>query len=185
MADVKVPGWPKVAPPAPIDANEGLKKGHYVYLAAAKVPCKIDNVKTSKTGKHGHAKKVVKGYPVMYSVQRENELSKKCVEEVFSSHAHPTGFAPVKVDWLLMGIDDETISCMNDEDEVVDFPFPTDSTATPSACFLELMEKFKANDEAGGEMEYNVNIMFLPLIDGKVFGEISCFFEGWSESTPK
>lgn len=58
----------------PIDAHS-VKKGTYVMLKGC--PCKVVDVKVSKTGKHGHAKCNITGIDVL--------TSKKC-NEVHPGH---------------------------------------------------------------------------------------------------
>mmetsp|Transcript_15774 Transcript_15774/g.17493 ORF Transcript_15774/g.17493 Transcript_15774/m.17493 type:complete len:178 (+) Transcript_15774:49-582(+) len=172
-------GWPKVPPPAPVDPNDGLKKGKYCYLGGAKVPCKIDDVKTSKTGKHGHAKKVVKGYPVAYSQERDAEITKKSVEEVFSSHGHPVAFVIIKNTFDVTAFEDDVINCITEEGEEVSFPFPKSSQGEVSPYFLKLKALFEANDDAAGDLFWTMTVAFFPIHTG----EIIHYAESWKEGT--
>lgn len=53
----------------PLEANAGAKKGHYIAINGR--PCKIADVSTSKTGKHGHAKAVIVGIDIFTGKKME------------------------------------------------------------------------------------------------------------------
>jgi len=123
----------------------------------------------------GTPKKVVKGYPVAYSAERDLEVSKKSVEEVFSSHGHPVAFTVQKMTYDVTSIDQEQLSCIDEEGSEVTFNFPQTAQGEPSPYFQELLEKFQANDEAGGDAFWTVTMSFFPLATG----EITYYMESW------
>ena len=90
----------------PLRAGE-LKKGMYAILKEK--PCKIIEITTSKTGKHGHAKANITGIDII--------TGKKVIDISPCSH---TMYQPVvtKTDWTVTDIDDEGfVTLMDDNGE--------------------------------------------------------------------
>ena len=73
-----------------------VKKGSYVMLKGC--PCKIVDVKTSKTGKHGHAKCNITGIDVL--------TGKKC-NEVHPGHIILGAFDLIKNEYEVANIDEK------------------------------------------------------------------------------
>jgi len=118
--------YPRVAPPVQEDARSALKPGKTVFLNG--VPCCIDEVKTSKTGKHGHAKHVVRGHSVEESKERKVELPRKSIEVVFTSHDRPKTFQVVKGSFDVVAAHEENgFQVLDENGELLHFPFPADS----------------------------------------------------------
>ena len=84
----------------PVEAHH-IKKGAYIMLKGSK-PCKIVDVKTSKTGKHGHAKCNITGIDV---------LDGRKYNEVHPGHIVLAGFEVLKVEYEVTGIDDRDNIC--------------------------------------------------------------------------
>ncbi len=86
----------------------GIKKGVHLVLKG-QFPCKIINVATSKTGKHGHAKKAVVGIDV---------ITDKKYEEVFNGHSHVDVPTISTSTYNVMYIEDDGYMSLLDENSV-------------------------------------------------------------------
>lgn len=85
-----------------------LKKNNYVIIKNK--PCKIVDVKTSDTGKHGHAKKRVTGIDV---------ITDKKYEDVFNHHSHLSEPIISKINYQITMIDDQNYLSLMDEEGYV------------------------------------------------------------------
>ena len=85
-----------------------LRKGGYVILKEQ--PCKIVNITTSKTGKHGHAKSVITGINIFNG--------KKVVEAYSTSH---TINVPIvtKIVYQLCNIDRNEVEVLDDNNKII------------------------------------------------------------------
>jgi translation initiation factor 5A len=103
----------------PIEAHN-VKKGKYVMLKGK--PCKIIEVKTSKTGKHGHMKCGITGLDVL--------TGKKVVENC-PGHENMTEFTLDKKEYQLVNVssDDKQLQCLSDDSSASElfFAFDPDS----------------------------------------------------------
>mmetsp|Transcript_17817 Transcript_17817/g.25058 ORF Transcript_17817/g.25058 Transcript_17817/m.25058 type:complete len:156 (+) Transcript_17817:9-476(+) len=97
----------------PIEAHH-VKKGTHVMLKGR--PCKAVDVKTSKTGKHGHAKCNITGIDV---------LNSKKYNEVHPGHIVLATFDVDKRDYEVMELDEKEscVKCLdeNGEETTIDF----------------------------------------------------------------
>jgi translation initiation factor 5A len=93
----------------PIEAHD-VKKGKHVMLKGR--PCKVMDVKTSKTGKHGHMKCNITGIDV---------LTAKKYNDVVPGHANMIEFKLEKNEYQLIDIaaDDMSVSCLTKENASV------------------------------------------------------------------
>ena len=85
-----------------------IRKGGYIMIKGK--PCKVKDVSTSKTGKHGHAKCKFSASDIFTGAS--------CEELCPSTHSIDV---PVvnKTDWMIQGIQDETyVLLMNDDGEM-------------------------------------------------------------------
>lgn len=121
-----------------------VKKGSYVMIKCH--PCKAQEIKTSKTGKHGHAKCNITGICVL--------TGKKYVD-VQPSHANM--YAPVvtKTEYQLMFVDENDISMLDADNAEYTVAFDPNN----EQC-VSLLEAY----EADPEQEIVVSMLIAPLI---------------------
>merc|ERR1711971_844180 len=87
-----------------------VKKGHYIMLKDR--PCKIVEVKTSKTGKHGHAKCNITGMDV---------LTNKKYNEVHPGHIILRAFDLKKTEYDVSDIEDGELHVLTEDGEQLTF----------------------------------------------------------------
>ena len=121
----------------PLEAGQ-IKKGGYIMIKGH--PCKVTNVSTSKTGKHGHAKCNFTALDIF--------TNKKYEDIVPSSHSTTVPFV-TRADYQLLDIGDEgELSLMEDSgDTKDDVNLPPDET---------LAEEIKAAFDEGTDCLLNV-----------------------------
>ena len=127
------------------------------YLMIDNHPCKIIEMSTSKTGKHGHAKVTFKGKDV---------FTDKTFSNVLAGHMSIFGFSIQKKDYEIQDLkvtqNDGEMDCVievldeNDETE-------TYSLDMKNPEMKELVEKYTANEEEGGDKYYTVNVLTAPV----------------------
>ena len=124
----------------PIRAGE-VKKGMLVFLKDH--PCRVVDISTSKTGKHGHAKANMTGLDIF--------TGKKYMDISPTSH---TMYAPVvnKTDWQLCDIDEENYCTLIDEEGTTkeDLQLPNEDYLPNPNMGKEIKDRF--------ENDYDVNI---------------------------
>jgi len=149
-------------PRMPIEAHD-VKKSKTVMLKGR--PCKIMDVKTSKTGKHGHMKCNITGIDV---------LTAKKYNDVVPGHANMIEFKLEKNEFQLIDIaaDGTSISCLTKENtEVTVTTNPEDET----------FKKLKADFDAGKQL--NVIVIKAPVETAKdTFTDIE-MVESYKEDT--
>merc|ERR1712154_533481 len=140
-----------------------VKKGSYILLKDR--PCKVVEVKTSKTGKHGHAKCNITGMDV---------LTGKKYNEVHPGHINLRAFDLTRTEFDVMDIneEDELIEIYNPETEDTE-TIPIDSN---SGVVKDLIEKFKAITD---DTFYQVIITHAPYgpKDGEKVGRVISEFK--------
>jgi len=132
----------------PIEAHH-VKKGSMVMLKGH--PCKIMDVKTSKTGKHGHAKCNITGIDV---------LTSKKYNEVHPGHIILSEFDLKKDEYELTNLDekDNTVSVMDDKTAaLISFQLDLEHEVTP-----KLLEAWKGSQTAGAERVIIVTVVTAP-----------------------
>lgn len=87
----------------PVQAS-ALRKGSYAMLKG--FPCKITDMTTSKTGKHGHAKVNFTGLDI---------FTNKKYEDIQASTHNMNVPNVVRIDYTLLDIDDRALSLMDQE----------------------------------------------------------------------
>merc|ERR1719215_218256 len=94
-----------------------VKKGGHIMLKGR--PTKIVDVKTSKTGKHGHAKCNMTGVCV---------LNGRKYNEVHPGHIVLRAFNPLKTQYEVIDVDQEEglVICINEEGAEVKIPLDTE-----------------------------------------------------------
>jgi len=113
-------------PKFPIEAPH-IKKNKYIMLKGH--PCKIVDVKTSKTGKHGHMKVNITGMDV---------LTAKKYNDVQPGHANFTEFKIDKAEFQLLDITSENaLSCLDKDGTEQQFNIDIESE-----IFKKLKEEF-------------------------------------------
>jgi len=116
-------------PKFPIEASH-IKKNKYIMLKGH--PCKIVDVKTSKTGKHGHMKVNITGIDV---------LTGKKYNDVQPGHANFTEFKIDKAEYQLLDITSENaLSCLDKDGNEQQFNSDIES---------EIFKKLKAEFDDG------------------------------------
>lgn len=91
-----------------------LKKGSYVLIKGQ--PCKIDNISTSKPGKHGSAK---------CHIIAKNIFTQKKLEMISQAHAQEKAPIVTRTTYTLSCIDDGFLSMISDDNETRDdLPVP-------------------------------------------------------------
>lgn len=139
-------------PRMPIEAHD-VKKSKFVMLKGR--PCKIMDVKTSKTGKHGHMKCNITGIDV---------LTAKKYNDVVPGHANMIEFKLEKNEYALIDIaDDGTSVTLLDKDN-------KNQTVTTDPE-EETFKKMKADFDAGKQLV--VSVIRAPVESGKdVFTDV-------------
>jgi translation initiation factor 5A len=102
----------------PLQAS-AFRKGTNIILKDK--PCKVVDMSTSKTGKHGHAKVNFTGIDIF--------TGKKYKEIQGSTHPMLT-FDANKVDWGLMSIDGTMLSLIDEKGNTSEQEFPPDEELT-------------------------------------------------------
>lgn len=85
-----------------------LRKGGYAMLKER--PCKIVEIKTSKTGKHGHAKAVITGIDIF--------TGKKIVECYSTSHNIDVPVV-TKITYQLCNVEGNEVEVLDESNEIV------------------------------------------------------------------
>merc|ERR1712080_139055 len=123
-----------------------VKKGCYVMLKDR--PCKIVEVKTSKTGKHGHAKCNITGLDI---------LTGKKYNEVHPGHKGLRAFDQCKKEYDVMNIEDGVLELLDPEtSDCVSLPCNKDDET-----FQDLLKKFQ-DPEANADSFYQVVVTIAP-----------------------
>jgi translation initiation factor 5A len=115
-----------------------FRKGTHIILKDK--PCKVVEMSTSKTGKHGHAKVNFTGIDIF--------TARKYKEIQGSTHPMLT-FDANKLDWGVMSMDGDTVNCIDDKGSLLDIDLPPDE---------ELAKKIKDAVEAD-QKEVIVTVM--------------------------
>lgn len=121
----------------PIRAGE-VKKGHIVLLKG--FPCKVMDVSTSKTGKHGHAKANITGLDIF--------TGKKYEEIAPTSHNLEEPFV-TNSNYLLTDVSEDGYATLLDEDSGEnreDLKFP-DETHPNAELGFEMRKKLDENKD--------------------------------------
>jgi len=135
--------------PQPIQATL-CRKGVFAILKDC--PCKVQDLKVSKTGKHGHAKANITGYDII--------TGKKLVETV-PGHTTMFAFEPVKKEYEVADIAEGQITAITAEGEEKVFPLPEGEVGD------KLREEFKTNQDKGGDQFFLIGVIYAPRMVGK------------------
>jgi len=110
-----------------------VKKGCYVMLKDK--PCKIVEVKTSKTGKHGHAKCNITGMDV---------LTNKKYNEVHPGHIILRAFDLKKTEYDVTDIDGKELTVLTEEGEEEQFTIDTSDADSVAGKMKAEFDKIQA-----------------------------------------
>jgi len=136
--------------PVPLQATLCRKN---VYVILKDCPCKINDLKISKTGKHGSAKANMVGYDI---------VTNKKYQETVPGHTMMYGFTPVKVEYEVADITDGQITAMTPDGQEKFFNIPEDPEVGE-----KLVKEFKENQEKNGDQFWIITVLYAPRMVGK------------------
>jgi translation initiation factor 5A len=136
--------------PVPIQASH-CRKGVFVVLQDC--PCKVNDLKVSKTGKHGSAKANIVGYDV---------ITGKKIQETAPGHATYFAFTPSKIDYEVADINDGQITAMTPDGQEYFFNVPANEEVGE-----KLVKEFKENTEKNGDQYFTITVLYAPRMVGK------------------
>jgi len=135
--------------PFPLGATL-CRKGVHVILGDA--PCKVADLKISKTGKHGSAKCNMFGYDL---------ITGRKFQETVPGHTTMFGFEPKKMEYEVCDISGGQITAMTADGQEKFFNLPTEEHGA------KLLADFQANAEKGADMFYIITVVYCPRMVGK------------------
>jgi len=136
--------------PAPLQASLCRKN---VYVIMCDNPCKVNELKISKTGKHGSSKANMVGYDV---------ITNRKYQETVPGHATMFGFEPKKMEYEVVDISNGQITAMTADGQEKFFNLPIEEEHGP-----KLLADFQANAEKGGDAFFVITVMYCPRMIGK------------------
>jgi len=136
--------------PVPIETTH-CRKGVFVIMKDC--PCKVADLKISKTGKHGHAKANMVGYDV---------VTGKKYQETVPGHITMFQFTPIKIEYDVADIVGSDITCMDPEGNEYHFNVPDNAEVGE-----KLVADFKDNAAKGGDQFFVVTVLYAPRLVGK------------------
>jgi len=122
-----------------------------VYVILKECPCKINDLKVSKTGKHGSAKCNMVGYDI---------ITGKKYQQTEPGHASMMTFTPVKMEYEVADISGRTITAMTADGQEKQFDVPETDVGR------KLCEEFAANSKAGGDKFWIITVLYAPRQHG-------------------
>jgi len=139
----------ELAQPVPIQASH-CRKGVFVVLSDK--PCKVADLKISKTGKHGSSKANIVGYDV---------ITGRKVQETAPGHATYFAFTPTKVEYEVADINEGVITAMTPDGQEHFFNVP------PGEVGENLMKDFKDAADKGSDQFFIITVLYAPRLMGK------------------
>jgi len=136
--------------PVPLQATQ-CRKGVFAILKDC--PCKVADLKISKTGKHGSSKANMVGYDI---------ISGKKYQETVPGHTMMFGFTPVKIEFEVVDIQDGQITAMTADGTERFFNLPEDPEVGG-----KLLAEFRENAEKSGDQFWIITVVFAPRMVGK------------------
>jgi len=136
--------------PVPLQATL-CRKNTYVILKDC--PCKINDLKISKTGKHGSAKANMVGYDL---------ITNKKYQETVPGHTMMFGFTPVKIEYEVADITNGKITAMTPDGQEKFFNVPDDPEVGE-----KLVNEFQQNAANGGDQFWIITVVYAPRMVGK------------------
>jgi len=136
--------------PTPLEATH-CRKG--VFIIMKDCPCKVSDLKISKTGKHGHAKANMVGYDV---------ITGKKYQETVPGHITMFQFTPMKIEYDVTDIVGSDIACIDTDGNEHKFNIPDNPEVG-----AKLVTEFKENQALGGDKFYIITVLYAPRMVGK------------------
>jgi len=136
--------------PAPLQASLCRKNVHVIMCD---MPCKVSELKISKTGKHGSSKANMVGNDV---------ITNKKYQETVPGHATMFGFEPKKMEYEVVDIANGQITAMTADGQEKFFNLPIEEEHGP-----KLLADFQANAAKGGDAFYVITVIYCPRMVGK------------------
>jgi translation elongation factor P/translation initiation factor 5A len=130
--------------PVPLAASH-CRKG--VFVMMKECPCKVNDLKISKTGKHGSTKANMVGYDI---------ITGRKYQETVPGHTSMWGFTPVKVEYEVAAIQDGVITAMTPEGTEHFFNVPETDYRQ------QLVKEFKSNADKGGDLFWTITVVYAP-----------------------
>jgi len=115
-------------------------------------PCKVSELKISKTGKHGSSKANMVGYDV---------ITNRKYQETVPGHATMFGFEMKKFEYEVVDIVGSQITAMTADGQEKFFQVP------PEEHGAKLVADFKENADKGGDQFYIITVLYAPRMVGK------------------
>jgi translation initiation factor 5A len=134
----------------PMEAGQ-IRKGGYIMIKGC--ACKVKDVSTSKTGKHGHAKCKFAASDIFSGATKE--------ELCPSTHTIDVPFV-VKTDYSVMGMEGDYLQLMSDDGEMredVQIPTATGFNTSDDAKVTDLLKSYVEEMEGGAEIEIYCTVM--------------------------
>jgi len=135
--------------PNPIEASH-CRKGVYVIMCDC--PCRVVELKISKTGKHGSTKANMFGYDL---------CTGKKYQETVPGHTTMFTYAPLKAEYEVAAINDGTITAMTSDGQELFFNVPE------SDIGKNLSEAYAANQAVNGDKFWVITVLYCPRMVGK------------------
>jgi len=135
--------------PFPLQASL-CRKGVCVIMCDN--PCKVSELKISKTGKHGSSKANMVGYDV---------ITNRKYQETVPGHATMFGFEAKKIEFEVVDISGGQITAMTADGVEKFFNLPEEEHGP------KLLAEFQANAEKGGDMFWIITVIYCPRMVGK------------------
>jgi translation initiation factor 5A len=136
--------------PAPLQASLCRKN---VFVIMCDNPTKVNELKISKTGKHGSSKANMVGYDL---------ITNRKYQETVPGHATMFGFEPKKMEYEVVDIADGQITAMTADGQEKFFLLPIEQEHGQ-----KLLADFQANAEKGGDAFYVITVLYCPRMVGK------------------
>jgi len=135
--------------PVPLEATHCRKN---VFVILKDCPCKISDLKISKTGKHGSSKANMVGYDL---------VTGRKYQETVPGHTSMWGYTPAKVEYEVASIADGQIIGMTPEGVEHFFNIPEGDVGE------KLVADFNANAAKNGDAFYTITVLYAPRMAGK------------------
>jgi len=139
----------EIQQPAPLQASL-CRKGVFVIMKDN--PCKVADLKISKTGKHGSSKANMMGYDI---------ITNRKYQETVPGHATMWGYTPAKIEYEVADISNGMITAITADGQEKEFQLPSTEVGE------KLLADFKANAEKGGDAFFIITVLYAPRMVGK------------------
>lgn len=121
-------------------------------------PCKVMDVKTSKTGKHGHAKCNITGVDV---------LTSRKYNEVHPGHIILPAFDPSKITYDVSSLEDGELDCLDEDGNEYKCSLIDNTDGGHSDDTLQMHNELKEKYETLADNEYlKITVTSAPVGEG-------------------